>query len=333
MQNEQPVRIYYLSAGSLGVPILAALKESDRIDLTGIGSQPDRPAGRRQIDTPTPLTSAAEEQGLHVDRLNDVNTEEFHQKLRDLSVELLVVASFGQLLKPALLELPPFGCLNIHASILPKYRGASPIQAAILNGDDESGVTFMNMEAGLDTGGVYRTVTCPIGQETGSELEQKLGELAAAHVVDTIWDVARNHLQWRPQDDATSSYARKIKKEHGAMRWAQPAIVLERMVRAYSPWPRVTALLPIGDKLRKIQLTHAVAESWNGPACQPGTLLESDKKGLLVACSEGALRITDLIPEGKTEVSVAALLNGYRFATGTVLPDYVPPPKDNKKKK
>ena len=154
--DHEPVRIYYLSSGRLGIPILDAVLwenqfSNPRVKIVGIGSQPDKPSGRKRQLTPTEFARYAETRGFEVDKITSVNSPEFLQKLRDLKVELLVVVAFGQLLKSEILNLPPYGCLNVHASILPKYRGACPINMAILNGDKESGVTFMKMDVGLDT--------------------------------------------------------------------------------------------------------------------------------------------------------------------------------------
>jgi len=324
MPQNQPVRIYYLAAGNLGVPILGALAGSGRILLTGVGSQPDKPAGRKSKLKPTPVAAAAEAMGRGIDKLSSVNTPEFHERLQALKVEMLVVASFGQLLKESTLRVPEYGCFNIHASLLPRHRGASPIQAAILSGDAETGVSFMNMEKGLDTGGVYKAVSLPVcPQDDGESLERKLGDLAAAHVVDTIWEVARNGLSWVAQDDSSSTYARKIKKEDGFISWGRDADSIWRMVRAYNPWPRAAALLPSpGGAMKRIQITEAVPEDSPLQKQAPGTVLEQGRGGLLVACGRGALRILKLIPEGRQEMPVQAFLNGNKLATGTVLPDY-----------
>ena len=175
-----PVRIYFLGSGRIGGPILAALRNDPRIEVVGVGSQPPKKGKRGEI-TVTNLAKKAEALGFQVQSYENVNTPEFLQNLQELKIELLVVVAFGQILRRDLLELPPCGCLNVHASLLPKYRGASPVEAAILNGDPETGVAFMKMEAGLDTGPVYRTyVTNITPQDTTDLLKERLGDLAAA---------------------------------------------------------------------------------------------------------------------------------------------------------
>ena len=179
--SKSKVRVYFLSSGNLGVSILDSLQNDPTVELVGLGSQPDRPVGRKHVLTPTAFAQHALELGYQVDRIQSVNKPEFLEKLRDLGIEILLVVAFGQLLKRDLLALPPYGCLNVHASLLPTYRGACPINAAILNGDTKTGVTFMRMDAGLDTGPIYESVSLAINDtETTEQLEARLGRLAAA---------------------------------------------------------------------------------------------------------------------------------------------------------
>ena len=325
MPDNTPIRIYYLASGRLGIPILERLRSDPRLILTGIGSQPDKPAGRRQRHVPTPLAAHGDALGLPIDRVPSVNTPAFLDRMRRLQVEMIVVASFGQLLKPDLLALPPFGCLNVHASLLPRFRGAAPINMAILRGDAKTGVTFMDMEAGLDTGGIYGQVALTIHPDDNAEqLEQRLGSLAAEHIGSVIWNIARAGLTPTPQPAEGVSLARKIKKEAGAVTWTSSARLIERMVRAYTPWPRVSALAPIGKgPIKRLQLTNATALDMT-PAqnARPGEIIAQGRDGLLVACGEGLLLIRTVIPEGRTEMSVAEFLRGNVLSPGTVLSDY-----------
>jgi len=325
MPENTPVRLYYLASGKLGIPIFDALRTDPKVSLLGVGSQPDRAAGRKQLMVATPVASHAEQHGVRVDRVNSVNTPEFLDQLRALTIELLVVASFGQLLKPDLLSIPQLGCLNVHASLLPRFRGASPINMAILRGDDKTGVSFMRMEAGLDTGPVYCQYELPILEHDNADsLEQRLGELAADHIGDVIWRIARAGLQPLPQLDIAATYARKIKKHDGAIRWALPARQLLRMILAYSPWPRVAAVVPGGKGPKRIQITDAAVVDGVMPVMRPGTVLAQGRDGLLVACGQNALRIQRIIPEGRPEMKADDFLRGNPIPNGTILEDFFP---------
>lgn len=325
MPENTPVRLYYLASGKLGIPIFDALRTHPKISLLGVGSQPDRAAGRKQLLLATPMASYAEEQGFEVDRIASVNAPAFLDQLRGLDIELLVVASFGQLLKPELLSVPRMGCLNVHASLLPRFRGASPINMAILRGDDTTGVSFMQMEAGLDTGPVYCQYTLPIlERENADSLEQRLGQLAADHIGDVIWRIVRQGLQPTPQLDDAATYARKIKKHDGAIRWELPASQILRMILAYSPWPRVAAIVPAGKGPKRIQITDAEVVTDITPVRRPGTVLAQGRDGLLVACGQHALRIQRLIPEGRAEMRADDFLRGNPIPNGTILEDFFP---------
>ena len=314
------VRVYFLSSGRIGVPILDALCRDTELELVGIGSQPDKEAGRKKKLAPTPLAYHAQELGLTVDKPLTVNSPDYHEHLKDLGVELLVVASFGQILKPALLDLPRLGCLNVHASLLPKCRGAAPISEVILNGDEETGVTFMKMDPGLDTGPVYCESKCPIcPTENVVQLEDKLGDLAAESIGDVIRRIADGTLQPVPQPAEGSTYAKKIKKTDGAADWNLPATVLARKVRAYYSWPSLFALLPVGGNYKRISIKEAAPIDLQHGS-KPGTILEANNKSFIIACGQGALNIIRLIPEGKKEMAASDFLRGTQVVEGDELP-------------
>lgn len=314
-----PVRIYFLGSGNLGAPILDALKGDGRVELAGIGSQPDRPVGRKGIMTPTPFARHALELGYPVDRVKSVNAPEFLERLSSLGIEILLVVAFGQLLKQELLSLPPFGCLNVHASLLPLYRGACPINAAILNGDTVTGVSYMRMERGLDTGPVYASVPLPIqGTETTGQLEARLGLLAAEHICEILHRVAREGLLPVPQGVNDAPNVRKISKEDGAIPWTCPAQRIFNMVRAYQPWPRAYTCVPVQGKLRRIQITQATYSA-DSSDCQAGTVLPEHGSVLSVACGSGILHIHRLIPDGKKEMNAADFLRGNPVMPGSIL--------------
>ena len=320
MDPQTSVSIYYLSSGRLGIPILDALVDDARIRLLGVGSQPDRPSGRKRRLEPTALARYGLERGIAVERIENVNDEAWLAGLARRSPELVVVASFGQILRPALLNMPASGCLNVHASLLPRHRGASPIAAAILAGDARTGICFMAMDEGLDTGPVYSRVHTEIGpRETAEELETRLGRLAARHVVDVIWAVAREGIEPEPQPDEGVTYAPRLRKKDGELRWDEAAADLARRVRAMIPWPRAFTFLPTTKGRRRLQIVEAVPEKFNGAGAFPGEVLAAGTDGLVVACGEGQLRLLSVIPEGRSRMSVSDFLRGNSLDVGTRL--------------
>jgi len=313
-EHKKHIRVYFLASGDISLPIFEKLCSSSRVELVGAGTQIKHtlaPDGSVRT-TKTPLLKECQKTGKAIDQLNSVNTEDFHSRLRDLEVDLLVVASFGQLLKPALLAIPPFGCLNIHASLLPKYRGASPIVACLLNGDTKTGVSFMQMEAGLDTGPVYRTCELDILEnDTADKLEKRLGELAAANIEQVIEDIVVGGLTPKPQSQEGASYAKKIQKEDGFADWHESAELLANKARAYNPWPSLKIKIPTqsgGYRNVKITSAQALPDCPNGST--PGEILAFGKDGILVACGSGALRILRITPEGRNDMAATAYLLG-----------------------
>lgn len=321
MSDEQPVPIYFLGSGRLGIPMLDALLVDSRIKVTGIGSQIDKPSGRRRQLKPTDLAQHCLEIGLEPDRIPSVNTPEFLERMRSLGVELLIVVSFGQLLKKEILELPRFGCLNVHASILPRYRGASPISSAILNGDNETGVTFMQMDAGLDTGPVFEILRTGIEcQENTATLERRLGELAARRLGDVCVDICRRGVRPRPQPPCLEAKVRKLSKDAGAIDWSCSARHISRMVRAYNPWPMAYTLVPTTRGEKRVQIVEAMVGEAELHRTVPGQVLQMQAKELAVACGEGFLRILKLIPEGRSLMTATEFLCGNQVDSSTILP-------------
>ena len=309
---EAKVKIYFLGSGPISIPVMHALMEAPNLELVGIGSQQKPDKGTGPVRTKkSPLVCHCEAKGIPVDGIASVNTEEFHGMLRERGVELLVVASFGQILKPALLALPKYGCLNVHASLLPKYRGASPIVAALLNGESVTGVSFMQMEAGLDTGPVYRMCEMAIGSQDNAEtLEERLGLLAGECIEEVILDIVRRGLKPVPQPAEGASYARKISKEDGVVRWEKSAREICGMIRAYTPWPCVRTILPTrGGKEKMVKIIDAVevGEETHAPA---GSILKAGKNGITIQCGKGWLCLLRVLPEGRKEMSAGDYLLG-----------------------
>ena len=312
-------KIYFLGSGAIAVPVLRELVSDMRIEFAGAATQIDRPAGRKGILTPTPLGSFGDSAGIHVRRVANVNDEAFLDELRNCKPDFVVVVSFGQLLKSALLELPEYGCVNVHASLLPKYRGASPIVQCILNRDAATGVALMQMEKGLDTGAVYATWERPLdGTEFAEPLEDELGELAAENIVSALLDVYSGKLCAVPQDDASATVCRKIKKEMGIIDWNKDACEIEAMVRAYTPWPGAVCMVktPKGDVKASI-IKAVVRKDLSGA---PGQSLDCGKKEIIVACGKYALQIIEIAPSGSKAMPAAAFRNGLRGEKAEFIP-------------
>lgn len=317
--TQKKIRTYFLGSGLIALPVLRVMLNSAFIDLVGIGTQPDKAAGRKKRLMPTPVGEYAEENGRTIDKPDTVNSTDFLDKLRSLALDLIVVISFGQLLKTPILNLPEFGCLNIHASLLPKYRGASPINAAILNGDPKTGISFMKMDEGLDTGPVYESRDLLLnGSETAESLETSLGELAAEHVEQCIVKICCEGLQPVQQPEESVVYAKKIKKSDGEIDWNLPAIHLERFVRAYNPWPKAWFRLPSKNGEKRIQITEAEMIQ-PAEAASPGTVLQADKHGFVICCGKGALSVKRIVPAGKKEMCSDEFLRGCRLSSGAML--------------
>jgi methionyl-tRNA formyltransferase len=243
---------------------------------------------------------------------------EFIEELRTQQPDLIVVAAYGQILPPAILELPRFGCLNVHTSLLPRHRGAAPIQWAILEGDAETGVTIMKMDAGLDTGDMLTKVTTPITDADNAQtLHDRLAELGAGLLVRTIPEYTAGCITPQPQPAEGATYARKITKEDGRLDWNQPARSLWNRLRAFTPWPGAFTFFPAEPKPRLLKIW--AAEIAFQAASQPGQVIAADKVGVTVGCGENALRITALQLEGGRRLSAAEFLAGHPLRIGTLL--------------
>lgn len=280
-------------------------------------TQPDRPAGRGKKLTPSPVKVLASEQGIPVYQPASLKTEDAQQQLASLNPDLMVVVAYGLILPKAILETPRLGCLNVHGSILPKWRGAAPIQRAIWAGDRDSGVTIMQMDEGLDTGDILHIARVPIGHnETSATLYSKLADLGPKALVEAL--IALDTLQAVPQDDKAATYAKKLSKPEARIDWQLSAAQLERNVRAFNPWP--VAWFAVNDTNIKVWEADVVTN--NQSSAIPGTILSATKKGILVATGdEQALSITSLQLPGKKPLSAADVLNARPgwFTEGTVL--------------
>ncbi|MGH8352763.1 MAG: methionyl-tRNA formyltransferase [Pseudomonas sp.] len=310
----ESLRIVFAGTPEFAAEHLKALLDTPH-QLIAVYTQPDRPAGRGQKLAPSPVKQLAEQQGIPVYQPQSLRDPAAQAELAALEPDLLVVVAYGLILPQAVLDIPRLGCINSHASLLPRWRGAAPIQRAIEAGDAESGVTLMQMEAGLDTGPMLLKVHTPIGSEdTGGSLHDRLAELGSKALVQAIAGLAAGSLVGEVQDDALASYARKLNKDEARLDWSRPAVELERLIRAFNPWPICHSTLN-GEPLK------VLAASLGEGQGQPGQILAASKDGLSLACGQGALRLTRLQLPGGKPLAFSDLFNSRReqFAPDTVL--------------
>jgi methionyl-tRNA formyltransferase len=312
-----PLRIIFMGTAELACASLEALTRQADFSVVAVVTQPDRPKGRDLKLQPSPVKALAVRAGLPVFQPERARNEGFIQELRALQPELIVVAAYGQILPAAILELPRFGCLNVHTSLLPKYRGAAPIQWAILDGEPETGVTIMKMDAGLDTGDILTQKTTPIAAEDNSQiLHDRLAQLGAELLVETIRGHIAGAIAPQPQPATGSTYARKITREDGRLDWAQPARTLLNRIRAFTPWPGAFTHLPAQPQPLLLKIWQAEVCELNG---EPGRILPADKAGIVIACGEKSLRVTQLQREGGRRLSAPEFLAGHPLKPGDKL--------------
>lgn len=295
---------------------LAALLSSDH-EVVAVYTQPDKPAGRGQKLTASPVKDLALAHDLPVYQPASLRNEEAQAELAALGADLMVVVAYGLILPKAVLDTPRLGCLNVHGSLLPRWRGAAPIQRAIWAGDAETGVTIMQMDVGLDTGAMIRKVSCTIASdETSASLYDKLAELSPQALVDTLDAMAAGDTTAEAQDDALANYAQKLSKEEARIDWSMEAVAIERCIRAFNPWP--ISWFEVADQTIKVWQAEVIDSDHGQPV---GTLLKADKQGIDVATGKGVLRLLTLQPPGKKAMSVPDLLNSRRdwFEPGTQL--------------
>ncbi len=314
-------RALFFGTPDFAVPCLDALAAI--MDVVTVVTQPDRPRGRGLELAPPPVKVRAEALGVPVIQPVKVRTPEFAASLRALDADVAVVVAYGRILPRAVLEAPRLGCVNVHASLLPRWRGAAPIQWAIARGDAETGVCLMQMDEGLDTGPVLARRATPIGpDETAGELAPRLAALGAELLREALPRHLAGALVPVPQDDVRHTLAPILEKAHGAIDWAQRAQAVHDLVRGMSPWPGAFTRTPAGGSL-KVHATRVVAlpgMMGEGAAAVPGTVLSADRAGgLVVACGSGAAALVEVQPEGKRRMSAADYLAGRPLACGDVL--------------
>ncbi|HOK78540.1 MAG TPA: methionyl-tRNA formyltransferase [Verrucomicrobiota bacterium] len=316
--NSGPLRCLFFGTAPLACPSLAALVQNSAFSVLGVVTQPDRPQGRQLKLRPSPVKELAIRCGLPVWQPEKCRDPHFIDTVRSAKPDVIVVAAYGQILPPALLEIPTYGCVNVHASLLPRHRGAAPIQWALLEGDQKTGVTIMLMDAGLDTGPILSQGETPIlDSDDALTLHDRLAEMGALLLVQTLPEYVAGRIKPRPQPAEGATHARKITKEDGRIQWQQPAVSIWRRVRALVPWPGTYTYTSATPKPLLLKVWRAnVSPEVSGP---PGTVLVVGRDGILVACGADGLCITELQIEGGRRMSAAEFIAGRRLWPGQVL--------------
>ncbi len=310
------LRIIFAGTPDFAARHLDALLSSGH-QVVGVFTQPDRPAGRGKKLMPSPVKVLAEEHGLPIFQPASLRPQENQHLVADLNADVMVVVAYGLILPKAVLDMPRLGCINVHGSLLPRWRGAAPIQRSLWAGDADTGVTIMQMDVGLDTGDMLYKLSCPITDEdTSATLYDKLAELGPKGLIDTLQQLADNRVQPEVQDEALVTYAEKLSKEEARLDWSLPAAQLERCIRAFNPWPM--SWLEIDGQPVKVWQASVIAGPVNAA---PGTIIEANKQGIQVATVEGILNLESLQPAGKKAMSAQDLLNSRRewFTPGNSL--------------
>ena len=307
-----PLNLIFMGTPDFAATILARLIDAGH-RIRAVYTQPPRPAGRGQREQKSPVHELAERHELLVRHPTTLRSPEAQAEFAAIPADAAVVAAYGLLLPKPVLDAPRFGCLNVHASLLPRWRGAAPIQRALLAGDAETGITIMQMDEGLDTGPILLLQALPIGsKETAGSLGERLADLGARLMLEALQGVARGTFVPRPQPSEGASYAAKLRREEAWLDWRRPATALERQVRAFEPWPGAYFL----GRGERIRVLAADAEPRTAPA-SPGTVID---ERLSIACGDGILRPVKLQRAGRTPLDGAAFLRGFALPPGTVLP-------------
>lgn len=310
------IRLVFMGTPPLAATVLEELLASSEFEVLAVVTQPDQPRGRDLKLQPSAVKEVAARKNLPVLQPERARDPQFIEQIRAFAPDVAAVAAYGQILPQSLLDVPRFGCLNVHTSLLPKYRGAAPIQWSILNGDPETGVTIMKMNAGLDTGDIVATERTPIRSDDNSQtLHDRLAKIGGTLLAQVMPDYVTGKITPQPQPEQGSTYARKIKKDDGQLDWAQPSTVLWNRVRGLTPWPGTFTHLqrtpPVLLKVHKVEVLPATESLGTS-----GQILGADRAGIVVACGAGALRILELQREGGKRLAVDPFLSGFPIHQG-----------------
>jgi methionyl-tRNA formyltransferase len=304
------MRVVFIGTGGIGVPALQALLQSGKHQLIGVVTQPDKPIGRKQQIEPSSIKKALIGTKMPILQPARIKDRQSIEEIRALSPDVIVVMAYGQILPRTILEIPSLACLNLHASLLPRHRGAAPIQAAIASGDSDTGITVMYMDEGLDTGDIllqHKIGVLPT--DTGGSLHDRLAQIAPEVLLEALKLLAQGNAPRVPQDNALATYAPKLSRENGRIDWTEPAKVVEQKIRAYNPWPGAFAILTDrpGHEL-KLKILSAQIVDGKG---KPGEAQYADNRGLIVATGEKALSLHKVQLEGKSRMGAHDFVRGH----------------------
>lgn len=312
------MRIVFIGAGDIGLPSLEALIAAGDHTLVAVVTQPDKPVGRSQKLTPSAIKLRALAAGVPI--LQPEKVSGVIDELKSLRADVFVVVAYGQILSRAVLDVPMKACLNIHASLLPRHRGASPIQAAIREGDADTGITVMWMDEGLDTGDVLFMTPVEIApDDTGGSLHDRLASVAPGSLMSALHAIAAGTAPRNPQDASRATLTKKLERHHGRITWERSADEIERLIRAYDPWPGTYGLLPTADGKSMQLKVHRARVVGGAEACPiGGTVVAADDR-LLIACGSGVLELLEVQAEGRKRMSAADFLRGHPLSVGARL--------------
>jgi methionyl-tRNA formyltransferase len=311
------LRIIFMGTADLSCASLQSLIAAADCQVVAVVTQPDRPKGRNLKLQPSPVKALALRANLPVLQPERARDETFIQALRELAPDFVAVVAYGQILPKSILDLPRFGCFNVHTSLLPKYRGAAPIQRAVLGGESETGVTIMKMDVGLDTGDILIQEKTPIAAEDDSQtLHDRLAQMGAQALLAAIREHVAGNLSPRPQPTEGVSYAHKIKKEDGRIDWSRPAHAIWNQVRGLVPWPGAFTYLQGSPQAFLIKIWQAEVAAQSG---SPGEILQADKGGVVIGCGRDALRVSMLQREGGRRLPARDFLAGHPLLPGQML--------------
>lgn len=308
------MRVLFIGTGDIGLPSLEWLLDTPEHEVVGVVTQPDKPVGRKQVLTPPRIKVRALAAGKQV--IQPPKIRHAVEELKSFNADVAIVVAYGQILSRAVLDAPKFGCLNVHTSLLPRHRGAAPIQAAIRDGDTETGVTIMFMDEGLDTGDILLMKRLPItDDDTGGSLHDKLALQAPAALEEALAHLATSHPPREKQDESKATHVRKLTRQDGRIDWTRSAIELDRLIRAFTPWPGTFCMLK--DMQMKAHRAQLIP---NADACpSPGTVVSADAGGIAVSCGDGLLNLLEVQIEGGKRLSAADFLRGHPLQAGDVL--------------
>jgi methionyl-tRNA formyltransferase len=297
------MRIVFIGTGEIGVPTLEALLKSEH-EVVGVVTQPDKPVGRAQIIEPPPIKKTLAKANMPILQPLRIKDQQAIEDIGVLKPDVIVVMAYGQILPRDVLEIPKIACLNLHASLLPRWRGAAPIQAAIAGGDPETGITVMHMDEGLDTGDILLQRRIDIrSNDTGGSLHDRLAQIAPKALLESLGMLAERTAPRTPQDNTLATYARKLKREEGKIDWSEPADAIERKIRAFNPWPGASMKI----ERQTLKIFSASIVDLSG---EPGEILRSEDE-LVIAASKGALSLSEVQLEGKRRMTALEFLRGH----------------------